>query len=88
MIWSSAGKSTLAKALRELISNEERRFEVVSIDDLTEELSSCPIRPVRIVCPLEILKCRELARGDRCIGSAEASAKYLFPKEGHGVYLR
>ena len=133
---SSSGKSTLAKALRELIRNSGNgNYEVVSIDDfmkisqtetiyeddvfeisgdmckkalelldagsgviidhvitsgrifdqLKENLSSYPIRSVRIACPLDILKSRELARGDRCIGSAEASAKYLFPKEGYDL---
>ena len=135
---SSSGKSTLAKALQELISNEKNgSYEVVSIDDfmkisqtetiyeddvfeisgdickralelleagsgviidhvitserifdqLTEKLSSYPIKSVRIACPLDILKGRELARGDRCIGSAEASAKYLFPKEGYDLVV-
>lgn len=54
-------------------------------NQLTEQLSTYPIRSVRIACPLHILKTRELVRGDRCIGSAEASAKYLFPKEGYDL---
>ena len=56
-------------------------------DQLTENLSSYPIRSVHITCPLDILKRRELARGDRCIGSAEASAEYLFPKEGYDLVV-
>ena len=133
---SSSGKSTLAEALRELLSNKGYgRVEIVSIDDfmkisptetiyeddvfeiaddmcerasellkagisviidhvitserifeqLTENLSSYPIRSVRVTCPLKILRSRELARGDRCVGSAEASAEYLFPKEGYDL---
>ena len=131
---SSSGKSTLAKALQELIRNEGAgKYEVVSIDDfmkiakdetiyeddvfeisgdmcekvlellnagngviidhvitseriydqLTENMASACLRTVRITCPLDILKSRELKRGDRCVGSAEASAEYLFPKEGY-----
>lgn len=53
----------------------------------TEALSSWPIRTVQITCPLDILKRRELARGDRCVGSAEASAAYLFPKEGYDLVV-
>lgn len=135
---SSSGKSTLAKALRELISDEGRgSYEVISIDDfmkmsptekiyeedvfeisndmckgalellaagsgvildhvitskrifdqLAEKLASYPIRSVQITCPPDILQRRELARGDRCIGSAEASAEYLFPKEGYDLVV-
>ena len=135
---SSSGKSTLARALQELISNKGNgRYEVVSIDDfmkisqtetiyeddvfeisgdickralelleagsgviidhvitskrifdqLTETLSSYPVRLVHITCPPDLLKSRELARGDRCIGSAEASATYLYPKEGYDLVV-
>ena len=92
---SSSGKSTLAKALALLetvsgviidhVITSERIF-----DQLTEHLSSYPIRSVHITCPPDIpdiLKSRELARGNRCIGSAEASAEYLFPKEGYDLVV-
>ncbi len=54
---------------------------------LKEALSACKIRLVRVSCPLQLLKERELARGDRHPGSAEASAKYLFPKEGYDLVV-
>ena len=50
---------------------------------LREALSAYPFRPVRVSCPLEILRKREQERGDRCPGSAESSARYLYPKEGY-----
>ena len=56
-------------------------------EQLKEFLSSYPLRTVRITCPLDILKSRELARGDRCVGSAEASAEYLFPKTGYDLVV-
>ena len=135
---SSSGKSTLAKALQNLLSNEAHEsYEVVSIDDfmkisqtetiyednvfeisgdmcekalellesgygmiidhvitserifgqLNRYLRSYPIRMVHITCSLDILKSRESKRGDRCIGSAEASAKYLFPKKGYDLVV-
>ena len=56
-------------------------------DQLTEKLASYPIRAVRITCPLNILKERELERGDRCLGSAESSEEYLFPKEGYDLVI-
>ena len=40
---------------------------------------------VHITCPLEVLRKREQMRGDRCAGSAESSAEYLFPKEGYDL---
>ena len=133
---SSSGKSTLAKALKELILEERsERYEIVSIDDflkmskdetiyeddvfeisddlcdqaleklqtapgviidhvitserifehLKEKLSACHMRLVRITCPLQVLRLRENARGDRSPGSAEASEEYLFPKEGYDL---
>lgn len=52
---------------------------------LKDALQAYPLRTVRITCPLEILKKREQERGDRCPGSAEVSAVYLFPKEGYDL---
>ena len=40
---------------------------------------------VHVYCSLEILKKREQERKDRCPGSAEASATYLFPKDGYDL---
>ena len=56
-------------------------------NQLVGSLSSFSLRKVRITCPLDILKRRELKRGDRCVGSAEASAEYLFPKEGYALVV-
>ena len=52
---------------------------------LKEMLTAYPLRMVHITCPVEVLRKREQARGDRCAGSAEASAEYLFPKEGYDL---
>ena len=52
---------------------------------MKEMLHAYPLRLVHITCPPEILRERERARGDRCAGSAEASAEYLFPKEGYDL---
>ena len=54
---------------------------------LKEHLSSCPVRLVRVTCPLQLLRERELARGDRHPGSAEASEAYLFPREGYDLIV-
>ena len=50
---------------------------------LKEALRDYPLRPVHVTCAPEVLRERERARGDRCPGSAEASAEYLYPKEGY-----
>ena len=52
-------------------------------DQLGDMLRPYPVRPVRVTCPLRILRKRELERRDRCPGSAEASARYLYPKKGY-----
>ena len=54
---------------------------------LKEGLSSCHMQTVRVTCPLELLRTMQLARGDRCPGSAEASAEYLFPREGYDLVV-
>lgn len=40
---------------------------------------------VKVICDIEVLRKREIERGDRCIGSAEASLEYLWPKEGYDL---
>ena len=52
---------------------------------LKEMLHAYPLRTVQVTCAPEVLREREQARGDRCIGSAEASAEYLFPKTGYDL---
>lgn len=48
-------------------------------------LGAYPLTLIRVICPLPLLRQREAARQDRCPGSAEASEKYLFPKEGYDL---
>ena len=50
---------------------------------LKEMLSAYPLRTVNVTCPPDVLRERERTRGDRCPGSAEASAEYLYPKDGY-----
>ena len=40
-----------------------------------------------MICDIEVLRKREIERGDRCIGSAEASLEYLWPKEGYDLSI-
>ena len=48
-------------------------------------LYAYPLRTVHVTCPTEVLIEREKARGDRCSGSAEASAEYLYPRDGYDL---
>ena len=52
---------------------------------LTEACGAAVLKKVLVTCPAEILRQREAARGDRCVGSAEASAQYLYPKDGYDL---
>lgn len=52
---------------------------------LKETLYAYPLRLIHVKCPLRILRKREQLRGDRCPGSAESSAEFLFPKTGYDL---
>lgn len=54
-------------------------------DQLKEAVSPNRLWLVHVTCPLEIIRKREQERKDRCLGSAEASYTYLFPKEGYDL---
>ena len=47
---------------------------------LIEKVSDYNLFKVHVCCPLDILIKREIERNNRCIGSAEASYTYLYPK--------
>ncbi|WP_346930521.1 AAA family ATPase [Clostridium sp.] len=42
---------------------------------------------IHVTCPLYELRKRESKRKNRCIGSAEASLEYLFPKDGYNLTI-
>ncbi len=52
---------------------------------LTAKLGQHRILFVHVTCPLKVLQKREQERKNRCLGSAEASTAYLFPKDGYDV---
>lgn len=54
-------------------------------EQLVENLGAYGIFTVRVTCPVEILRVRELARKNRCLGSAEASQIYLYPQDGYDL---
>ena len=54
-------------------------------EQLMDTLKNYKVLKVLVTCPLEELLRRETARGNRCIGSAEASFTYLYPKDGYDL---
>ncbi len=54
-------------------------------EQLKQMLGTYPLRTVQVTCPLEVLRQREEARKNRCLGSAEASYEYLYPKDGYDL---
>ena len=132
---SSAGKSSIAKALQQKLCGDANAVAVISLDDYLPMSANEPIweedvfavmprmcedvsaalqngktvlidhvitspricralcnaaagflmRTVFVSCDAEILRRREIERGDRCIGSAEASLQYLYPKTGYDL---
>lgn len=54
-------------------------------EQLLDYLKAYTVLRVRVSCPLEVLLQREIDRGNRCPGSAEASFHYLYPQEGYDL---
>ena len=54
-------------------------------EQFLKETEAYDLRTVKIECAIEILRQREQARGDRCVGSAESSLTYLYPKDGYDL---
>ena len=52
---------------------------------LLDYLKEYAILRIHVSCPLEVLLQREIDRGNRCKGSAEASFQYLYPQEGYDL---
>jgi len=132
---SSAGKSSIAKALQLLLLDRWTDTVILSLDDYLQMSANEPIweddvfaimprmcegiaaalqdgktaiidhvitsfriwqalcnavsgfqmKTVLVRCDVETLRRREAERGDRCVGSAEASGQYLYPKTGYDL---
>ena len=133
---SSAGKSSIAKAIRLKLHDSESSV-IISLDDYLQMSANEPIweddvfsimplmcediskalqegktmiidhvitsariyralnntaagfqmKTVLVSCDVETLRRREAERGDRCVGSAEASLQYLYPKTGYDLCI-
>ena len=54
---------------------------------LLDAAAGYSVKAVRVNCSLETLRKRERERGDRFVGSAEASWRWLYPKEGYDLEI-
>ena len=54
---------------------------------LTTMLKEYHVSFVHVTCPLKVLLQREYARKNRCLGSAESSYTYLYPKDGYDLTI-
>ena len=54
-------------------------------NQLTTMLGHYHIHFIHVTCPLNVLLQREFARKNRCVGSAESSYTYLFPKDEYDL---
>ena len=134
---SSAGKSSIAKALQQLLLDRGTDAVILSLDDYLQMSANEPIweddvftimphmcddiaaalqdgktviidhvitsariyralnnavdgfqmKTVLVRCDVETLRRREAERGDRCVGSAEASGQYLYPKAAYDLCI-
>ena len=134
---SSAGKSSVAKALRQKLQECGHDAVIISLDDylqmsvkepiweddvfavmprmcwdisaalqagktpivdhvitspriyrtLLDAITGFQMKTVLVSCDIETLRRREVERGDRCVGSAEASLQYLYPQSGYDLCL-
>ena len=70
--------NTVSGVIIDHVITSERIFT-----QLTGMLGRYPLHLVHVSCPLNVLLEREFARKNRCLGSAEASYTYLYPKDGY-----
>lgn len=54
---------------------------------LLHELENYEVYKIKVSCSIKVLSERENKRGNRCIGSAEASQNYLFPTDGYNLLV-
>lgn len=54
-------------------------------EQLMDAIQEYTLVLIHVTCPLQELQKREIQRNNRCIGSAEASFEYLYPKDGYDL---
>lgn len=86
---SSAGKSSIAKALQDgktvIIDHVITSARIYGA--LSHAVAGFQMKTVLVRCDVETLRRREAERGDRCVGSAEVSAQFLYPKTEYDLCI-
>ena len=54
---------------------------------LSHAVAGFQMKTVLVRCDVETLRRREAERGDRCVGSAEVSAQFLYPKTEYDLCI-
>lgn len=69
--------------LNQIDGKEQKLF-----DTFKKQINDYPVTFVKVICPIEELRERELSRGDREIGNAEWQLKLgLYPVEGYDIIV-
>lgn len=58
-----------------------------TLQDFKKQLEGYEVLYVHVICPVEVLRKREVERGDREIGNAEGKIPYLEPQEGYDITI-
>lgn len=67
------------------VSSQGKEYKL--LEECVDLLHDYPILFVRVYCPLEELKRREIERGDRDIGSAEGNFNLLYPRDEYDIVV-
>lgn len=67
------------------VSSQGKEYRL--LEECVELMHDYPILFVKVYCPLEELKHREIERGDRGIGSAEGNYNLLYPKDDYDIVV-
>jgi chloramphenicol 3-O phosphotransferase len=67
------------------VSSQGEEYKL--LEECVALMHDYPVLFVKVYCPLEELKRREIERGDRDIGSAEGNYNLLYPKDDYDIVV-
>lgn len=85
--------SQIGEKLKEILKNQKGAIvdHVITSERIfhqfMKDVSGCSVILIHVTCPVQELMKRERERRNRCIGSAEASFEYLYPKDGYDLTI-
>ncbi len=78
-LFSDNGKNVIVDTVMVTVQKHDLYSEYIEL------LRGYPLCVVRVTCPLQELRRREIARGDRGIGQAEGQLSILNPQDGYDI---